>query len=58
MIKTAVEFLAGAMMGLFLFTTASRPVLGHIQALIQWARGGCFLGGKTAGASSLLLTFI
>jgi len=32
---TGVQFSAGALMGIFLFTTASRPPLGNIQPPIQ-----------------------
>jgi hypothetical protein len=37
-------------LGIFLFTTASRPALGPIQSSIQWVAGGSFLGRKAAGA--------
>jgi len=38
------DFLLG--LGIFLFTTAFRLVLGPIQPPIQWAPGALFLGGK------------
>jgi hypothetical protein len=31
-------------LGIFLFTTASRPALGFTQSPIQWVRGALFLG--------------
>jgi hypothetical protein len=34
---------------IFLFTTASRPALGHTQPPIQWVRGALFLGVKRSG---------
>jgi hypothetical protein len=34
----------------FLFSTASRPVLGAIKPPIQWVLGGSFPGSKAAGA--------
>jgi hypothetical protein len=37
-------------MGIFLFTTASRPALRPIQPPIQWVPGALSLGGKAAGA--------
>jgi hypothetical protein len=33
-----VQFLAGAMMGYFLFATASRSALGHTQLPSQWVQ--------------------
>jgi hypothetical protein len=33
------NFWRGAMMGFFLFATASRPALGHTQPPIQWVPG-------------------
>jgi len=36
--------------GIFLFATASRPVLGSAQLPIQRVPGGSFPGGKAAGA--------
>jgi hypothetical protein len=41
-----VEFPAGPMMGFFLFITASRPALGHIQPPIQWVPGAITAGVK------------
>jgi hypothetical protein len=35
---------------IFLFTTASRPVLGPTQHPVQRGNGGCLPGSKTAGA--------
>jgi hypothetical protein len=39
-------------LGIFLFTTASRPILGPTQSRIQYVPGGSFSGGKAAGAWS------
>jgi len=36
-------------LGIFLFTTASKPALGPIQVPIQWV-SGAFTGSKAAGA--------
>jgi hypothetical protein len=36
-------------LGIFLFTTASRPALGPTQPPIQWVQGA-FPGSKAAGA--------
>jgi hypothetical protein len=36
-------------LGIFLFTTASRPALGPIQPPIQWVRWVLSLGGKADG---------
>jgi hypothetical protein len=41
---------AGAMIGIFLFPTASRPALGPTQSPIQWVSGALFPGGQAAGA--------
>jgi len=43
------QFLAGAMMGFFLFTTASRPALGSNELPIQWVLGALPLEVKLAG---------
>jgi hypothetical protein len=45
---SGVPFPAGA--GNFLFSTASRPILGPTKPPIQWVPGSSFLGGKAAGA--------
>jgi len=37
-------------LGIFLFTTMSRPALGPIQPPIQWVPGALSLGGKAVGA--------
>jgi hypothetical protein len=37
-------------LGIFLFTTASRPSLGPTQPPIHWVSGDLSLGGKAAGA--------
>jgi hypothetical protein len=36
---TRVQYLAGAIMGFFLFATVSRLALGHTQPSIQWILG-------------------
>jgi hypothetical protein len=36
-------------LGIFLFTTASRPALWPTQPIIQWVRRGSFPGGKAEG---------
>jgi hypothetical protein len=36
-------------LGIFLFTTASRPTLWPTQSLIQWVLGALFLGVKRLG---------
>jgi hypothetical protein len=36
-------------LGIFFFTTASRPALGPTQSRIQWVPGGPFLGVKRPG---------
>jgi hypothetical protein len=36
-------------LGIFLFTTASRPALESSQPSVQWLRGALSLGGKAAG---------
>jgi hypothetical protein len=36
-------------LGIFLFTTASRPALGPTQSPIQWVPGALFLGIKRQG---------
>jgi hypothetical protein len=35
-------------LGIFLFSTASRPVLGPNQLPVKWVSGGTFPGGKAA----------
>jgi hypothetical protein len=47
---TEVRFPTVAMMGFFLFITASRLILGTIHVPIQWIIGGSFPGSKAAGA--------
>jgi len=37
-------------LGIFLFTTVSRPALGPTKPPIQRVPGGSFPGGKVAGA--------
>jgi hypothetical protein len=36
-------------LGIFLFTTASRPALGPTQPPIQWVSGALYLGVKLSG---------
>jgi len=36
-------------LGIFLFTTTSRPALGHTQPPIQWVPGALSLGVKWLG---------
>jgi hypothetical protein len=43
------EFEARQGLGIFLFTTASRPALGHTQPPIQWVPGALSLGVKRLG---------
>jgi len=44
---TRVQFLAGSMVGFFLFATTSRPALGPTQPPVQWVAGACsYSGGK------------
>jgi hypothetical protein len=40
------EFESRQGLGIFLFTTASRPALGLAQSLIQWVPGALYLGVK------------
>jgi len=49
---TKVEFLAGAMMKFFLFTTASRPALESTHPPIQCVPGALYPWGKVPGAWS------
>jgi hypothetical protein len=49
-LDTGIQFLAGAMMGFFLFVTACRPTLGLIKASSPMGTGGSYPGGKAAGA--------
>jgi hypothetical protein len=44
---TRVLFPAGAVVGIFLFATASRPVQGSTQPLIQWVPVVKWLGHET-----------
>jgi hypothetical protein len=46
---TGDRFPAAAVMGLFLFATASRTALGSTQPPIQWVRGALSLGVKRLG---------
>jgi hypothetical protein len=39
-------------MGIFLFTTASRPVLGPTKSPIQWVPEALFLGVKRSGCEA------
>jgi len=41
-----VQFLAGSMMGFFLFATASKQVLGPTQPFNQWVTGALTPGLK------------
>jgi hypothetical protein len=43
------QFLAGAMMGCFLFATASRLGLGPTQSIFQWVLGVVSPGVKQPG---------
>jgi hypothetical protein len=52
------EFDSQQVLGIFLFATASRPALGHIQLPILWVTGDSFPGGKEAGACSWPLASI
>jgi len=45
---TGVQLLAGAIVGICLFATASKPALGPTQ--LQWVPGALSPGGKAAGA--------
>jgi hypothetical protein len=47
--NTGVQFPAVAMMGFFLFATASRPVLGPTHSPIQWVPGALSPGVKRPG---------
>jgi hypothetical protein len=42
----------GGRLGIFLFTTASRTVLGPTQPLTQWAPGALSLGVKLLGSEA------
>jgi len=42
----------------FLYSTASKSVLGLIRVPIQWLKGGSFLGSKIAQVWSWSFTFI
>ena len=42
--RSGVRVQAGP--GIFIFSKISRPTLGLTQALIQWATGDIFSGGK------------
>jgi len=46
---TGVQFLTGAMIESFLFSTASRPALGPTQPPIQWVTGTISLGIRQPG---------
>jgi len=49
---TRIQFLAGAMMGFFLFATASRAALGPTQPHIQWISGTPCLGVQWLGGEA------
>jgi len=56
---TGVQFLAWAMMGLFLFATISRMALGPTQPPIQWIPWALTgVGGKAVKTQSWPLTSI